>query len=94
MNIYIVYKKEYADFENGEPDDVYIYDAYKSKKRAIRKAKALMNEMKSNKLYIDEDIRNTKNPFKRNNWVDFYKESEDQSEIVSSIILEEKKLIA
>lgn len=39
-----------------------------------------MNQAKSSHLYIDEDIRNKRNPFKNNNWVDLYKEETEQEE--------------
>lgn len=94
MIIYLVYEKSYADFENGEDDEVYINSAYKSKRKAIRKAKVLLKDAKKRKLYVDEDITNKKNPFKNNNWVDFYKQETDQEYRVSSIIIEETKLIA
>ena len=45
-------------------------------------------------LYIDEDIRNKRNPFKNNNWVDLYKEETEQEERIGSIVMEEIKLIA
>ena len=94
MIIYLVYEKDYADFENGEDDVVYINSAYKSKKKAIRKAKSLLKKAKNNKLYVDECISNKRNPFKTNNCVDFYKQEKDQEFRVSSIIIEETKLIA
>ena len=94
MIIYLVYEKNYADFENGEDDEVYIDSAYKSKKKAIRKAKVLLKKAKNNKLYVDEDIENKRNPFKANNCVDFYEQETDQEYRVSSIIIEETKLIA
>jgi len=94
MVIYVVYEKYYSDFDNGEDDAVFIECSYKNKKKAIRKAKSLMNEAKSNHLYIDENIINKRNPFKRNNLVDFYKEETDQEQKVSSIVIEETKLVA
>lgn len=94
MIIYIVYQKFYADIENGLDDEVYIECGYKNKRKAVKKAKELMNQAKSNHLYIDEDIRNKRNPFKNNNWVDLYKEENEQEERVSSIIMEEIKLVA
>lgn len=94
MVIYIVYQKFYADFENGEDDAVFIECGYKNKRRAVKKAQELMNQAKSHHLYIDEDIRNKRNPFKNNNRVDFYKEENEQEDRVSSIIMEEIKLIA
>ena len=94
MIIYIVYQKFYADFENGLDDEVYIECGYKNKRKAVKKAKELMNHAKSNHLYIDEDIRNKRNPFKNNNWVDLYKEENEQEERVSSIVMEEIKLVA
>lgn len=53
-----------------------------------------MNQAKSSHLYIDEDIRNKRNPFKNNNWVDLYKEETEQEERIGSIVMEEIKLIA
>lgn len=94
MVIYIVYQKYYSDFETGSDDAVYIECGYKNKRKAIKKAKELVNQAKSNNLYIDECIRNKKNPFKNNNWIDLYKEQEEQEERVSSIVMEEIKLIA
>ena len=94
MKIYLVYEKEYADFENGEEDEVYIDSAYKTKRRAIRKAKELLKKAKDRNLYVDEILTNKRNPFRTNNWVDFYKEKEDQEYRVSSIIIEETKLVA
>jgi len=94
MVIYIVYEKFYSDFENGEDDAIFIECSFKSKKKAIKKANALMNEVKSRHLYIDENIKNKKNPFKKNNLVDFYKEEIGQEQKVSSIGIEETKLVA
>lgn len=94
MKIYLVYEKEYADYENGEDDIVYISSAYKSKRKAIRKAKELLKEAKNRDLYVDEIINNKRNPFKTNDCVDFYKEKQDQENRVSSIIIEETKLVA
>ena len=94
MKIYLVYEKNYADFENGEDDEIYINSAYKSKRKAIRKAKSLLKEAKENDLYVDETIQNKKNPFKNFNCVDFYDKEKDQEYKVSSIIIEETKLIA
>lgn len=94
MKIYLVYKQKYADFENGEDDEVLIEGAFKSKKKALKVAKSLANQAKNNNLYIDEDIVNKRNPFKHNDWVDFYRESEDQTFRVSSIVLEELKLVS
>ena len=82
MVIYVVYEKYYSDFDNGEDDAVFIECSYKNKKKAIRKARALMNEAKSNHLYIDENIINKRNPFKRNNLVDFYKEKTNKEQIM------------
>ncbi len=94
MKIYLVYEKEYADFEDGEDDIVFISSAYKSKRKAIRKAKELLKQAKDRNLYVDEIIKNKRNPFKTNDWVDFYKEEEDQENRISSIIIEETKLVA
>lgn len=93
MIIYIVYQKYYADFENGEDDQVYIECGYKNKRKAIKKAKELVNKAKSY-LYIDNSIRNKRNPFKNTNCVDLYKEKEEQEQKVGSVILEEIKLVA
>lgn len=94
MIIYLVYEKDYADFENGEDDNVWINSAYKSRRKAIKKAKLLLQNAKKRKLYVDEDIQNKRNPFKNNNWVDFYKQETNQEYRVSSIIIEETKLVA
>ena len=94
MVIYVVYEKFYSDFENGEDDDIYIQCSFKNKRKAIKMAKALMNNAKSNNLYLDETIINKKNPFKKNNVVDFYKEKKDQEQKVSSIGIEATKLVA
>ena len=94
MVIYIVYQKFYSDFENGEDDALFIECGYKNKRKAVKKAKELMNQAKSSHLYIDEDIRNKRNPFKNNNWVDLYKEETEQEERIGSIVMEEIKLIA
>lgn len=94
MVIYVVYEKFYSDFENGEDDAVFIEGGFKNKKKAIKKAKALMNKAKQNHLYIDENIMNRRNPFKRSNLVDFYKEELDQEQKVSSIVIETTKLVA
>lgn len=94
MIIYVVYEKFYSDFENGEDDKVFIKCSYKNKKKAIKKAKALMNVAKQSHLYIDETVVNKRNPFKKNNLVDFYKEENDQEQKVSSIVIESTKLVA
>ena len=52
MVIYIVYQKFYADFENGEDDALFIECGYKNKRKAVKKAKELMNQAKSSHLYI------------------------------------------
>lgn len=93
MVIYLVYQQFYADFENGEDDVVFIEKAYKNKRKAIRKAKELVNLTKKD-FYIDEELKDKKNPFKNNNCVDFYKEERNQESRTSSIVLEETKLIA
>lgn len=93
MIIYVIYQKFYADFENGEDDAVFIECGYKNRRKAIRKAKELLNNAKSN-FYIDNDIKSKKNPFKTTNCVDLYKEEKDQENKVSSIVMEEIKLVA
>ena len=45
MIIYVVYEQFYADFENGEDDCVFIECGYKNRRKAIKKAKELMNSM-------------------------------------------------
>lgn len=94
MVIYIVYQKFYADFENGEDDEVYIECGYKNKRKAVKKAKEILNQAKSNHLYVDEYIKNKRNPFKNNNVVDLYKEKQQQEYRVSSVVMEEIKLVA
>jgi hypothetical protein len=93
MVIYLVYQQFYADYENGEDDAVFIERAYKNKRKAVRKAKELVNKTKKD-FYIDNDYKNIRNPFKNNNLVDFYKEKDQQENRTSSIVLEEIKLIA
>lgn len=94
MIIYLLYEKFYADYENGEDDEVIINGAFKNKRKAIKKGMKLVNDSKKYDFYLDEDIKNKRNPFKNNNWVDFYKEETEQEEKVKSIILEEIKLVA
>ena len=94
MIIYLVYEKWYADFENGEEDEIHIDAAYKNRRKAIRKAKNLLKKAKDNQLYIDEEMKNIKNPFKTYDCVDFYEKKTDQEYRVSSIVIQETKLIA
>ena len=94
MVIYLVYKKFYADFENGEDDEICFEKAYKNKRKAIKKAKTLADTAKSCFLYMDEEIKNKRNPFKSQKIVDFYKEKNEQETKVSSIGIEEIKLVA
>lgn len=94
MVIYIVYEKFYSDFENGEDDAVFIECSYKNRRKAVKKARELMNDAISNYLYVDENIVNKRNPFKKNNLVDFYKEKTDQEQKVSSIVIETTKLVS
>ena len=57
MVIYIVYQKFYADFENGEDDALFIECGYKNKRKAVKKAKELMNQAKSSHyLFIHHQI--------------------------------------
>lgn len=93
MVIYIIYQKYYADFETGEDGKVYIKSGYKNKGKAIKKAKELLHKAQTY-LYIDNHIKNKKNPFKNTNCVDLYKEKEEQENKVSSIVMEEIKLVA
>lgn len=94
MVIYIVYEMNYADFETGIDDSVSFCGAYKSKKKAIRKAKQLVKNAQKDNLFMDNYIENKRNPFKRNNWVDFYHDNSYQDNRVTSIVMEETKLIA
>ena len=94
MVISVVYKKDYADFENGEDDEISISSAYKNRRKAVKRAKDLLNEFKQKNLYLDEEIKNKRNPFKNNNCVDFYKQRTNQEYRTNSIIIEETKLIA
>lgn len=94
MIIYIVYEKFYADWENGEDDEVFIENAYKNKRKAVKKAKELLNKVRADSYYIDKSQKHRKNPFKNNNCVDFYKEEIDQEIKTRSIIIEETKLVA
>lgn len=94
MIIYLVYEMNYADFETGADDNISFCGAYKNKKKAMKKAKELMKNAQKDNLHLDNYISNKKNPFKRNNWVDFYNDNECQEYRVTSIIMEETKLIA
>lgn len=94
MVIYIVYEMNYADFETGSDDSVSFCGAYKSRKKAMRKAKQLVKNAQKDNLFIDNYIDNKRNPFKRNNWVDFYHYDSCQDYKVTSIVMEETKLIA
>lgn len=53
-----------------------------------------MKKAQKDNLYVDNYISNKKNPFKRNNCVDFYHDNDCQDYRVTSIIMEETKLIA
>lgn len=94
MKIYLVYEQFYADWSNGEDDEVFIENAYKSKRKAMKKAKELLSKAKEDSYFIDEDQRNRKNPFKNNSCVDLYIEESDQETKVISIVIEETKLVA
>lgn len=94
MVIYVVCEMNYADFETGLDDNISFYGAYKNKRKAMKKAKELMKNAQKDDLYIDNYISNKRNPFKNNNCVDFYHDDECQDYRVSSIIMEETKLIA
>ena len=56
MKIYLVYERNYADYDGLFDDKVYINSAYKSKKKAMRKAKNLLKEAKSKN---DDETKNT-----------------------------------
>lgn len=94
MIIYLVCEMNYADFETGLDDNMSFCGAYKNKRKAIKKAKELIKNAQKDNLYMDNYISNQKNPFKRNNCVDFYHDNENQDYRVTSIIMEETKLIA
>lgn len=94
MIIYLVCEINYADFETGAYENIFFYGAYKKKKKAMKKAKEVMQEVRKDNLYLDKCISNKRNPFKRNNRVDFYHSTECQDYKVTSIIMEETKLIA
>ena len=87
MIIYLVYEMNYADFETGADDNISFCGAYKSKKKAMKKAKELMKNAQKDNLHLDNYISNKRNPFKRNNWVDFYHNDECQDYRVTSIIM-------
>ena len=53
-----------------------------------------MRNAQKDDLFIDNCIHGKKNPFKNNNWVDFYHDDVCQDDRVSSIVMEETKLIA
>lgn len=94
MKIYLVYEQFHADWSNGEDDEVFIENAYKNKRKAVKKAKELLNKAKADSYFIDESHKNRKNPFKNNNCVDLYREESDQETKVRSIVIEETKLVA
>ena len=93
MIIYVVYEMNYADLETGADDNVSFCGAYRNKRKAMKRTRELMNNAKKDNLYIDKCIEYQKNPFKRNNWVDFYHDEECQDYRVTSIVMEETKLI-
>lgn len=94
MIIYVVYEMNYADGETGADDNVSFCGAYRNKGKAMKKVRELMNNAKEDDLHIDKYIKYQKNPFKRNNWVDFYHDEECQDYRVTSIVMEETTLIA
>lgn len=94
MKIYLVYEQFYADWSNGEDDEVFIENAYKRKRKAIKKAKELLSKAKEDNYFIDESQKKRKNPFKNNNCIDLYREESDQETKVISISIEETKLVA
>lgn len=94
MNIYVIYEKNYADFKTGLDDNISFLGAYKNRRKAMRKAKELIKNAKADNLYIDNQIDNKRNPFKKNNSVDFYYDNEEQDYVITTIGMEETKLIA
>lgn len=93
MIVYVVYEMNYVDFETGLDDSVS-YCVTRNKRKAQKEANKLVNKAKNDNLYMDKTISNKKNPFKRNNRVDFYHDDECQDYKVTSIGFEETKLIA
>ena len=94
MKIYLVYEQFHADWSHCEDDEVFIENAYKNKRKAVKKAKELLNKAKADSYYIDESQKHRKNPFKNNNCVELYKEETDQEAKARSIVIEEIKLVA
>lgn len=94
MVVYVVYEMNYADFETGLDDSISFCGVYKNKRKAIKKAKELMRSAQKDNLFIDNYISGRRNPFKNNNWVDFYNDDDCQDNRVSSIVMEETNLIA
>ena len=94
MKIYVVYEKNYVDFKTGMDDTLLFCGAYKSRKKAMRKAKALIKAAKADDLFMDKQIVNKRNPFKNCSYVDFYHDARDQDYVVTTIGMEETKLIA
>ena len=94
MNIYVIYEKNYVDFKTGMNDNISFLGAYKNRRKAVRKAKEVVRNVKADNLFIDNQIKNKQNPFKKNNSVDFYHDREVQDYVVTTIGLEETKLIA
>lgn len=94
MNIYVIYEKNYVDYKTGLDDNISFLVAYKNKRKAIRKAKELIKNAKEDRLFMDNQIENKRNPFKKCNTVDFYYDKEYQDCVVTTIGMEETKLIA
>lgn len=92
MKIYVVYEKFCADLNNGEDAKFLIESAYRNKRRAVKKANALVKESKQYDFYVDKKLSKKKNIFKNNNCVDLYKD--EQEEKIKSIGIEEIKLVA
>lgn len=94
MNIYVIYERNYANLKTDLDDNISFLGTYKNKRKAIRKAKELVRNAKADNLYIDNQIDNQRNPFKKNSSVDFYYDKEYQDCVVTTIGMEETKLIA
>jgi len=94
MVVYVVYEMTYADWHTGTYEDVSIYGAFKNRKRAVKEAKKRMKDNLKGGLFIANDISNKANPFKKNDYADFYRDEENEGCAVSSIVIHPEKLVA
>ena len=79
MVVYVVYEMTYADWHTGTYEDVSIYGAFKNRKRAVKEAKKRMKDNLKGGLFIANDISNKANPFKKNDYADFYRDEENEA---------------